>query len=332
MLLAIIGGGVAWYFYNMIYGPAVSGKQDQYTLFIPSNADFDQVMDSLTHHKIIKNEQALRWVAQRMSYPDNIKSGKYTIDAGMNNRELIGKLRLGKQEAVKVVVNSYRDFTKMAGAVGRNLEADSSKLLQLLNDPTYLKSIAYETHTVSSLFLADTYQFNWNTNEEQFVERMQKEYKKFWNDERRKKAADLNLSILEVNTLASIVEEEAYHKEEMPKIAQVYLNRLQKGMLLQADPTVKYAVGDFTIKRVLNKHLETDSPYNTYLYAGLPPGPICLPSKNAIEAVLNPVEHNYLYFCAKDDFSMYHAFAHNLKQHLINARRYQNALNRKRIF
>lgn len=332
VLLLIIGSIVGWYAYSIVYGSNVSDRQDSYELFIPTGADFETVIDSLKSNKIIKDEWAFRWVADRMQYPEKVKSGKYLIKSGGSSREILNLLRSGKQEPIKVTINSARDLSKMIGTVGKKLEADSTKLLNMLESETYTKELGYTPETVSAFFLPDTYEFFWNTDEQGFIDRMKKEHDKFWTDERKAKATAVKLNPFEVSTLASIVQEEAYHNDEMDDIAGVYLNRLKKGMLLQADPTVKYAVGDFTLKRVLNVHLETESPYNTYLNAGLPPGPICMPSKNAINAVLNPAEHKFLYFCAKDDFSMYHAFATNLRQHLINARRYQSALNKKRIF
>lgn len=332
LILLILGGIAGWYLNKIIYGEAVPSDQESYDLYVPSNSSFDMLYDSLKTNKIIKDGQAFKWVAKQMKYGDNIKSGKYQIKGGMSNRELISQLRLGEESSVKVVVNATRDFAKIAGAAGQKLELDSAKLASLYKDDSFLETIGYNSSNISSMILPDTYEFYWDTDEKQFLQKLKKEYNKFWTEKKLNKAAEMDMTPFEVTSLAAIVEEEVYHMEEMDKVAKVYLNRLDLNMALQADPTVKYAVGDFTLKRILNKHLEVDSPYNTYMYPGLPPGPICIPSKNAIEAVLNPAEHKYLYFCAKDDFSMYHAFARNLKQHMINARNYQNALNRKKIF
>ncbi len=333
VLALLVGGGVGYYFYEMIYGSNIrnNGGKD-HVLFIPTGADFDDVRLLIKQQDMLKNDAAFLWVAEKMKYPENVKPGKYLISSKLTTRELVDKLRQGKNETVKVVINSARTLPKIAGAATANIEADSTRFLQLLTSKSLLDSLKKNEKTVMSLIMPDTYQLYWNTNERRLLKRLLKEYDKFWSNERIQQAKALNLTPYEVITLASIVEQETYHHDEMDDVAGVYLNRLKKGMLLQADPTVKYAVGDFELKRVLNKHLEFDSPYNTYKYAGLPPGPICVPSKKAINAVLNPMEHKYLYFCAKDDFSMYHAFATTLRQHTINARRYQSALNRKRIF
>jgi UPF0755 protein len=200
--------------------------------------------------------------------------------------------------------------------------------MELFNDNEFLKKHHLNNKTIFTIFIANTYIFNWNTSAEQFFERMYKESEKFWNGNRTKKLKELNFSRLNAITLASIVEMESYRKNERPIIAGVYLNRLKKDMLLQADPTVIFAVGDFTIKRVLKKHLEFDSPYNTYKYSGLPPGPICIPSISSIDAVLDYDKNNYIYFCAKEDFSGYHNFATTFAQHINNAKKYQRALNK----
>ncbi len=332
LLLIIVGAGAAWYLNKIIYGEAVPSDKESYELYVPSGADFNTLFDSLKMNNLINDGNAFKWVAGQMKFGEKIKSGKYIIKGGLSNRELISQLRLGEESSEKVVVNSHRDLNRIAGAAGHKLELDSVDLMKLFNDDSFLETINYNKSNISSMILPDTYEFYWDTNAEQFIKKMKAEYDKFWDDEKLAKAQALDMTSFEVTTLASIVQEEVYHNEEMDDIAKVYLNRLDLNMALQADPTVKFAVGDFTIKRVLNKHLEVDSPYNTYMYPGLPPGPICIPSKTAINAVLNPAEHNYLYFCAKEDFSMYHSFARNLKQHLINAKNYQNALNRKKIF
>lgn len=332
MILLVLGGGVAFAAFHAIKGPNVSESAEGHIVYIPSGSTFDMVVDSLVQKKIIQDESTFRKIAQLKKYPDLVKAGKYKIEGGWSNSDLINHLRLGKQEPVKVVINQSRTLDRFASAATKGLQADSTKLYDMITDPKIVDSLGYKKETIISLFLPDTYQFNWNTNEKQVIERLSKEHKKFWNKKRLQKAKALNLSPVEVSTLASIVEEETYHRDEMDDVAEVYLNRLERGMALEADPTVKFAVGDFAIRRVLKKHLEIDSPYNTYKYPGLPPGPICLPSKQAIEAVLNPAEHDYIFFCAKDDFSMYHAFAKTHRQHLLNAKRYHNALNRKRIF
>ena len=266
-----------------------------------------------------------------MDYPNRVKAGKYRLEPDMNNRTLINKLGGGIQEPVKLRFENIRLKENFAAHLAQQLEPDSIAFINLLNDESLAASYGFDTANFFSMFVPNTYEFYWNTSAERFIERMQQEYEKFWNEQRREKAAGLNLSLQEVSTLASIVKGEALHVDEMPTIAGLYINRLRKGMLLQADPTVIFANNDFTIRRVLYRHLRTDSPYNTYLYRGLPPGPIMMPSIASIDAVLNHQQHNYIYMCAKDDFSGYHNFAVTQAEHSINARKFQQALNERNI-
>jgi UPF0755 protein len=239
---------------------------------------------------------------------------------------LVNLLRSGKQSPVKLGFISVRSLDILAGKAAAYIEADSATLAALLTDPATAQKYGFNQQTFMSMFIPNTYEFYWNTSAEKFVEKMAEEYKNFWNEDRKQKAADIGLSQSEVSTLASIVEAETQKNDEKAKVAGVYMNRLNTGMLLQADPTVVFAAGDFTIQRVLNRHLEINSPYNTYLYAGLPPGPINIPSVSSIDAVLNYERHNYKFFCAKEDFSGYHAFAVTNAQHEVNARKYHQAL------
>ncbi|MEA3317340.1 MAG: endolytic transglycosylase MltG, partial [Bacteroidota bacterium] len=236
------------------------------------------------------------------------------------------------QKPLKLVFNNIRNIENLAGRVAKKIEADSSAIVNLMHNNKFIEELGFNKYTYTCIFIPNTYEFWWNTSAKSFVLRMHKEYLKFWNTERKAKAKKLNLSKEEVITIASIVDEETYKNDEMPRIAGVYINRLRKRIPLQADPTIKFAVGDFSIKRVLTKHLKTESPYNTYKHYGLPPGPISIPSIAAIDAVLNYEHHKYLYFCAKDDFSGYHNFAKNLYEHNRNARAYRRALNKKRIW
>jgi len=254
------------------------------------------------------------------------------IDSSMNNNDLINKLRSGHQDPVKVIFNSVRTREDLAGKISDQIEADSVELIEVFYNDSLIISYGLKQETVTCIFLPNTYEFWWNSSAKTFMNKMHKEYKRFWNDKRLRKAEKLNLTKEDVITLASIVDEETLYNNEMPKVAGLYINRLRKRMHLQADPTLKFAVGDFSIKRVLNVHKQIDSPYNTYKRYGLPPGPISIPSISAIDAVLNFEEHNYLYMCAKPDFSGYHNFAKTLSQHNVNARNYQRALNKERIW
>ena len=267
-----------------------------------------------------------------MNYGDRtIKPGKYSLNEGNNNLDLIRQLRSGNQVPVKVVFNNIRTLDRLAGKVSEYIETDSFALLDAFMDPNVQSSYELNEETMMTLFIPNTYEFFWNTSEKGFLDRMKKERDAFWNQERLQKAQDRQMTPEEVYTLASIVEKETNVKSERPTMAGVYLNRLEQGIPLQADPTVVFAVGDFTIKRVLNRHLEIDSPYNTYKNTGLPPGPISMASISSIDAVLNAESHDYIFFCAKPGNSGQHAFAKTLAQHNRNARKYQRWLNSQGI-
>ena len=244
----------------------------------------------------------------------------------MSNRQLCNMLNGGLQTPVKVTFNNIRDVAMLAGRIGEQIEADSIEIMNYLNDVANLADLGFTRQTIPAMFLPNTYEFYWNTNAAQFTEKMKKEYDKYWNEERLAQAKEVGLTPIQVSILASIVDKETNKTDEMAKIAGVYLNRLRNGWLLQADPTLVFAVGDFGLKRVLNIHKEVESPYNTYKYHGLPPGPICIPSLAAINSVLNAEKHNYYYFCAKDDFSGYHVFAKTLTEHNRNAEKYRRKL------
>jgi UPF0755 protein len=250
----------------------------------------------------------------------------------MTNNEIINKLRSGRQDPVRVTFNKIRTLEQFADHISDQIEVDAGKLLLLMNTRAIQDKYGFNEYTIKCMFIPNTYEFYWNTSEERFLERMFKEYNKFWNAERTIKATKMNMSKEQIITLASIVEEETQRNTEKSTVAGVYMNRLRIGMRLQADPTIIYAVGDFNIKRVLKKHYEIDSPYNTYLNAGLPPGPICIPEISTIDAVLSYEKNDYLYFCAKSDFSGYHSFAKTLEQHNRNAYLYRRELNKRKIY
>ena len=325
LVIAVLAG---YRLYDMVMKPNVTtpDKQD-FSLYIPTGADFNQVKDSLYLNHLIDNKKSFEWVANRKDYANHVKPGRYILKNGMSNNQLTNMLRGGWQTPVKVTFNNMRDVRMLAGRVGGQIEADSASIATCLADGGNLNRLGFNAKTIPALFLPNTYEFYWNTDAEKFVEKMKGEYDKFWNGERQDKAKAKGLSPVQVSILASIVDKETNKTDEMPRIAGVYLNRLQSGWLLQADPTLVFAVGDFELKRVLNVHKEVESPYNTYKYPGLPPGPICIPSLQSINAVLNAEKHNYYYFCAKDDFSGYHVFAKTLTEHNRNAQRYQRALS-----
>jgi UPF0755 protein len=264
-------------------------------------------------------------------YADKIHTGRYKLEATDDWRHIYQRLRTGRQAPLRYTLPSVRTLDRLAQHVGGQLMMDDSELEALFADSAYVASLGYTRETLPALFLPNTYEVYWDVTPRDFIQRMQKEYAVFWNEERRAQAESIGLTPVEVATLASIVEEETANQAEKPVVAGLYINRLQRGMRLQADPTVKFAVGDFSLKRILHGHLDVDSPYNTYRYEGLPPGPIRIPSLKGIEAVLNYSRHTYIYMCAKEDFSGTHNFSSTSDEHLRNARRYQKALNEKGI-
>lgn len=249
----------------------------------------------------------------------------------MSNRRLINMLASGSQEPITLSFHNLRLKEEFAGFVSKKIEPDSTAIIRLLDSSKFVEQFGFTTDDVYAVFIPNTYQLYWNTTPEKFFKRMFANYEKFWTPERKQKAAAINLSPVQVSVLASIVDAEALHDDEMPTVAGLYLNRLKKGMKLESDPTVIFAKNDFTIKRVLSKYLSINSPYNTYLYTGLPPGPIMMPSENAIISVLDYKKTDYIYMCAKADFSGYHAYATNIADHLVNAHKFQQALNERNI-
>jgi UPF0755 protein len=329
VVVLIVLGLKAYQLYFYVYNDNV--KHDT-ILMIPQGAGFNQVADSLKSSGALINYKSFIWVAHKKHYDKMVKPGRYFVEKGRNNNDLVDMLRVGKQQPVEVTFNNLRSKEQFAGAVGKYIEADSTEVLKIFSDTALIRESGFTPETFIAMFIPNTYEVLWTTTPLRFARRMKTEYDNFWNEQRKAKAGQLGLSPVEVSILASIVQEETNKNEEKPVVAGLYLNRLKRGMPLQADPTVRYAVGDFTIKRILNSHLETESPYNTYKYAGLPPGPINFPEISSIDAVLNYKKTNYLYMCAKEDFSGYHSFARTLAEHNRNAERYRFALDTSRIF
>ncbi|QJD98084.1 endolytic transglycosylase MltG [Mucilaginibacter robiniae] len=333
VVLIIVSLALTGIFYYLRYfGPNVTGKQE--FLYIHTGASFPEVYQTVREEGIVKDSTSFLWAAHNMKYTDRVKPGKYRLKSGMSNHTLIRMLQLGEQEPVQLAFHSsskLRLKTQFASYVSKQLEPDSVVLIGLLDSAKFVAHYGFTPENVYTMILPNTYQFYWNTTGINFFKRMHQEYEKFWNAERKQKAAALNLTPIQVSILASIVDAEALHDDEMPTIAGLYLNRLHRGIKLEADPTVIYATGDFTIHRVLNKYLTNNSPYNTYQHTGLPPGPIMMPSINAVNSVLDYKKSDYIYMCAKEDFSGYHNFANNVADHLANAHRFQQALNERGI-
>ncbi len=324
VLLIIVAGSAVAY---KVFGPNTGDMRKGEYLYIPTGASYMLVLDELVAGGYIDDVASFDILAKRANYPDMVKAGKFKIKKGTSNYNLIRKLRSGRQEPVKLVINKLRTKQDFIEMISTHLEPDSIEIAGVLSDSSFLTTLGFDTNSAMAAVIPDTYEFYWNTGAEKVYTRLVEYYNRYWNEERKLKAAAKSLTPVQVMILASIVEEESNKNDERPTIASVYLNRLKLNMALQADPTLKFAVNDFTIKRVLDIHKEQDSPYNTYLNTGLPPGPICTPSKTSIDAVLNATETDYLYFCAREDFSGYHNFASNYNEHMKNARIYQKALN-----
>ena len=329
LILQITAVIVGYLIYDTFFTPAfrIAGEARIYI-------DRDDTPDSVSHkvQEVLSPQKpkAFDWLMQYEGYTQ-VKSGCYAFNADDNLRMAVRRMGLGWQSPVRLVVPSVRTIDRMAQSLSKQLMISEEEIMAYLTDKSRVDSLGYTESTLPILFIPNTYEVYWNISVGNLLQRFQKEYTTYWNNARKEKAEALGLTPVEVSTLASIVDEETAVNAEKPIVAGLYLNRLHRGMLLQADPTVKFATGDPTLRRILNKHLAIDSPYNTYIYKGLPPGPIRTPSMAALEAVLNPVKHNYLYMCAKEDFSGTHNFATTLAQHNANARRYQQALNKRGI-
>lgn len=331
VILCALAAGAFVYIGFRVFGPNTKTFGDNKFFYVHTGSTYSEVLEGLEQQQIIRSRTSFDWVARELGYPKHVKAGKYKISRGMSNFEIVKLLRSGRQTPVTLTITKLRTKKDLIRKICSNLEADSATMLALLNDQVYLRQFNVDTNTVMCAILPNSFQFYWNTTAEAAFKKIEQGRAEFWNESRREAARNLGLSINQVTILASIVEEESNKNDEKPLISSVYLNRFRKGMRLQADPTVKFALQDFGLRRIREGHLQFDSPYNTYRYSGLPPGPICTPSIKTLEAVLNTPETDYIYFCAKWDFSGYHAFAANYAEHLKNARAYQAALNARGI-
>ncbi len=329
ILLIILGGGAGIVLYKYRYADFITKDG---IVHIPSEGgSYETLRDSLLTKDMIADAATFDRFAELRNFKNNVKAGRYQLNKGMSINAVFNRIGSGSQSAVRLTFNNIRTLAQLAGRVSRQLECDSLEMTRFLTGDTLAAHYGFKPHEFIGMFLPNTYEMWWTTTPHGFTERMKREYDTFWNEDRITKLSHTKLSRQEVITLASIVDEETNATEEMPTIAGVYINRLKIGMPLQADPTVKFAIGDFSLKRILTRHTKIDSPYNTYQNQGLPPGPICMPSVAAIDAVLNYTEHKYLYFCAKEDFSGRHNFARTLAEHNRNARAYAAALDRANI-
>lgn len=328
LIVAILGS--LYVAYVVLAKPNIAVKKRTH-IYIPTDSTYTFLLTQLQEKEVLKDVWSFEIVAQLKELPYKIKSGHYVIAPGMNNRQIVNLFRGGLQEPVKLVIYNIRTKEEFSGLVGRTIEADSIKVLETLNSDSFCKTFQLDTVNILSHFIVDNYELWWNTPLEKFWKKMDASHQAFWNQDRLQKAKALNMSEKEIVTLASIVEKEAIFHKEMPTIAGVYLNRLKIGMPLQADPTLVFALRDFNARRVLNYHKDFDSPYNTYKNTGLPPGPICMPRQNSIDAVLNAEQHQYLYFCANPDMSGYSIFSKTYEEQMKVAAQYRKKLNAMNI-
>lgn len=312
-----------------LFGPntAIGGEVK---VTVPHGATYEQMKDTLRAHNVLRNENSFDRTAQLMRFK-TMRPGRYTIQPNSSNIELVRLLRRGQHYAVRFAFNNVRTIDQFVEKVGNRFFFTPEELAACLGDSAFIGSLGFNKYTLPALFIPNTYDLFYDITAEGFVERMHDFYQKFWTQQRKSQAEAIGLTPVEVATLASIVEEENHRPAEKAIIAGLYMNRLHKGMLLQADPTVKFALGDFARKRILNADLSVDSPYNTYKYRGLPPGPIRIPEGSTMDSVLHYTHHDYLYMCAKEDLSGYHNFTSSAAQHAANAARYRAALNRQNI-
>ena len=330
-ILVVAVGICAGLGYYYILSPNTNVKDDG-IIYLRDNSTLSQVLVALRRYGYIENTHTPGVVARLKRFTSPVKSGRYKIRDKMNNNELINMFRSGNQYPVYFTFNNMRTLDEFAGKAHEELNTSKEELLTLLKDADVLADLGFDTTTIMAMFIPNTYQIYWNTPALDLLKRMKKEYHRFWNEDRMAKASAIGLSPEQVITLASIIEEETVKAEEYPVIAGVYINRLNRGIKLDACPTLKFVLGDFTISRILDRYLKINSPYNTYMYAGLPPGPIRMASIKVIDSVLNYQKHDYLYFCAKSDFSGYHNFSKTLRQHNIYAREYHQELNKRKIW
>lgn len=335
-LILVATGAYFYYCYQKKEGPfrkyaLFSDKQQAVYIFIDTDDNLDSICNKLKPIASEKGIKVFRELATDKERPLTIHTGRYHITPDKRIIDVYRILNGHQQEPMMLTIPETRTMPRMATLISRKLMIDSTTIAQALCDSAFCQKMGFTTQTIHALFVPNTYEVYWDMTLDDLMKRMLKEHTAFWNGERRQKAEALGLTPVEVATLASIVDEETANNDEKPMVAGLYLNRLRMGMLLQADPTVKFALQDFSLRRILNKHLEVDSPYNTYKYIGLPPGPIKVPSIKGLDAVLNAVHHEYIYMCAKEDFSGTHNFAATLKEHLQNATRYQQALNARGI-
>lgn len=318
--------------YISLFGVSISGGKKNQVIYIATGSSFKQVMDTIESKGIIKNYKTFIWLANKKHYPSLVKPGRYVIDQDMSYNSLINLLRSGRQSPVDVTFNNSRTVNQLAGKIGKQIEADSARIMDFFSNESNFLNDGFKKENIISVFIPNTYEFYWNTDGKGLYSRLLKEYRSFWTEKRLLKAKENGLDVKEVSILASIIDLEASRPDEKPRIAGVYINRIKRGIPLQADPTIIFAMNDNSVTRVLKKYLDVDSPYNTYKHSGFPPGPIGCASIEDLDAVLNAEKHDYIFFVAKPDFSGYHNFSRTLAEHNRYASAYQRELNKRKIF
>ncbi len=333
-ILILAAGAIGYMFWRAVYKNNVTLPKGQIgCLFVNTGSEYSDLVNELETIGYLDNIKTFTWLAERKNLPSHVYPGRYEVTAGMNNDQLIDMLRSGVQKPLNVTFNNIRTLKQLAGVISRQIEADSASLItEFMNKENYITA-EFNPQTYQTVFIPNTYEFYWNTSAKGYLKRMNTEYEKFWSDDRKQKAKQKNLSLVEISVMASIVDKETNRNDEKARIAGVYHNRLKKGWKLQADPTVVHAFyleNDSLLHRVYKKHTKIESPYNTYIIKGLPLGPICIPSIAGIDAILNAENHNYMYFVAKADGSGYHQFSKTYKQHLEYARQLHRELNKRK--
>jgi UPF0755 protein len=329
LVLSILGISFTFYAYQIVYTPNILVQKEDKVIIIPQDATFKYVQAQLHEGRYVEDLISFSFLSRLMDYDKAIKPGRYVLEANMTNLQAIRLLRSGNQVPVDVTFNNIRTIDELAEKITRNLLMTPQEFRAGLIKYAMNNSEGFNENNIIAMFIPNTYEIYYNITPDGLTERMFYEYELFWNEERKAKAKEIGFTPVQISTLASIVQAETIKKDEAPLVASLYTNRLKSGMPLQADPTLKFALGDFTIKRILNVHKEVNSPYNTYLHTGLPPGPINMPEQWALNAVLSHKQTDYYYMCAKEDFSGYHNFSNSYQQHMRNAKRYQDALTRE---
>ncbi|MCE7992606.1 MAG: endolytic transglycosylase MltG [Roseivirga sp.] len=332
VLFSVLLTTFTFYFYQMFKGANILLDKPDMAITIEKGETFSELRAKLYDAQIVQEAVSFSFVAKVLDYQEAVKPGVYVLKSGMSNLDAVRMLRAGAQVPVRITFNNVRLKNELAEKITVNTGVKPSEFEALLSNEDFLADYGLNADNSMSVFIPDTYEVYWTITPEELFDKMHKAHEQFWNAGRRQKAQALNLTPVEVSILASIVQAETIMSDERSKVAGLYLNRLRKNMYLQADPTVKYALGDFAIQRILTKDTRVNSPYNTYVNRGLPPGPINLASIASIQSVLDFQKHDYLYMCAKEDFSGYHSFAETLSEHNRNASKLHKALNQRRIY